>query len=70
MRGADPCEPTLSSSFLCLRCPVVIVPFRSHEWDRLVSGVGFSHNPDIGPVLVKGIGMGDGRSLGPKRESR
>ena len=43
----------------------VIIPFHFHEWDRLVSGVGSYHNPDIGPVLVEGLGVGDGRSWDP-----
>ncbi len=42
--GADSWEPTLSSVVVA----PVIVPFLSHEWDRLVSGVSLRHTPDIG----------------------
>ena len=51
-RGRTWLESTLWSLPLFLVTPSSSV--RSHEWDRLVSGVDFHHSPDIGPVLSKG----------------
>jgi hypothetical protein len=43
----------------------VIFPFRSHEWDRLVSGVAHATARGIGPVLVKGPVLVTGQCLDP-----
>ena len=46
------CPPSLR--YPCFCCPV-IVPFRSHEWDRLVSGWASNYHPDIGAGSIQGI---------------
>ena len=43
-----------SHRYPCFCCPV-IVPFRSHEWDRLVSGWASNYHPDIGAGSIQGI---------------